>query len=83
MSRLWGTVGGCPFIVKHAKGAYLYDVDGNKYLDYLQAFGPAILGHANPEINEAVMQQMEKVRQLTWPGCISCQHRDEIIGDYT
>ena len=59
--RLWGSVGGCPFVVTSAKGAYLYDADGNKYIDYLQAFGPAILGHANAEVTQAVMEQMEKV----------------------
>ena len=35
-ARLWGSVGGCPFIVHSGKGAYLYDADGNKYIDYLQ-----------------------------------------------
>jgi glutamate-1-semialdehyde 2,1-aminomutase len=44
--RAFRSVGGTPVFIKKAKGAYLYDVDGNKYIDYIASWGPMILGHA-------------------------------------
>lgn len=49
-----------PFFASHAKGSKLYDVDGNVYIDYCLAYGPLILGHAHPEITEAVREQLGK-----------------------
>lgn len=46
--------GGSPVYMKHGKGAYFWDVDGNKYIDYLGAFGPLITGHGHPHIAEAI-----------------------------
>lgn len=40
--------------MERAKGAYFWDVDGNKYIDYLAAYGPIITGHAHPQITEAI-----------------------------
>ncbi len=48
-----------PFFTARAKGARLYDVDGNSYIDYCLAYGPLILGHAHPEVVEAVRRQAE------------------------
>lgn len=54
-SRSYKAVGGgAPVVMKKGKGAYLYDVDGNKFIDYLQAYGPIITGHAHPYITEAI-----------------------------
>src|SRR5687768_11070788 len=47
-------------IVDHAAGAYLYDVDGRRYIDYLLGSGPMLLGHAQPEIVEVVQEQVAK-----------------------
>ncbi len=47
-----------PFFTARAQGSRLYDEDGNSYLDYSLAYGPMILGHANPEVNEAVKEQL-------------------------
>ena len=52
--------GGAPIVMKEGKGAYLYDVDGNKYIDYLQAYGPIITGQAHPHITEAIQEQAAK-----------------------
>jgi len=52
--RAFGAVGQTPRFIECAKGAYLYDADGNKLLDYVGSWGPAILGHAHPEVVEAV-----------------------------
>jgi len=55
--RYWGE-GITPYMQK-AKGAYLWDADGNKYIDYRMAFGPIILGHAYDEVNEKVKQEID------------------------
>ena len=52
--RAFRSVGGTPRFIQRANGAYLWDVDGNRYIDYVGAWGPAILGHAHPEVVEAV-----------------------------
>lgn len=52
--RAFLAVGGDPVFIDHANGPYLYDVDGNRYLDYVQSWGPMILGHAHSAVVEAV-----------------------------
>ena len=54
--RAFRAVGGAPVFMKKAKGSHLYDVDGNCYLDYVNSWGPAILGHANDKVVEAVQK---------------------------
>jgi len=60
--RAFNAVGGDPIFVKKAQGAYLYDEDENKYIDYINSWGPMILGHAHPKVTEAVI---EKTKQGT------------------
>ncbi len=52
--RAFKSVGGEPFFVQRADGAYLYDVDGNRYIDYVGSWGPMIAGHNHPAVREAV-----------------------------
>src|SRR5436309_13300035 len=52
--RAFRAVGSHPVFIDHANGPYLYDVDGNRYLDYVQSWGPMILGHGYPSVLEAV-----------------------------
>jgi len=52
--RAFRGVGGEPVFIDHANGPYLYDVDKNRYLDYVQSWGPMILGHGHPAVLEAV-----------------------------
>ena len=52
--RAFKAVGGSPVFVKSAKGAYLYDENDNRYIDYISSWGPMILGHAHPEVIEAI-----------------------------
>lgn len=54
--RAFGSVGGTPYFVDRAKGAHVWDVEGNQYLDYVQSYGPTILGHAHPAVLEAIAQ---------------------------
>ncbi|WP_028117782.1 glutamate-1-semialdehyde 2,1-aminomutase [Ferrimonas senticii] len=58
--RAFKGVGGTPVFIDHADGAYLFDVDGKRYIDYVGSWGPMILGHNHPEIRNAVMQAVEK-----------------------
>jgi glutamate-1-semialdehyde 2,1-aminomutase len=57
--RAFRAVGGRPFFVNRAKGAHVWDVDGNQYIDYVCTWGPAILGHARPKIISAVKAAAE------------------------
>jgi glutamate-1-semialdehyde 2,1-aminomutase len=54
-----GVGGGTPVYMEHAKGAYFWDVDGNKYIDFLSAYGPIITGHAHPHIAAAIAYAAE------------------------
>ena len=55
--RAFKSVGGTPVFIKNAKGAYLFDEDNNKYIDFISSWGPMIIGHAHPEIIKAVNEQ--------------------------
>lgn len=57
--RAFKSVGGTPVFIQKAKGAYLYDVDGNKYIDYIASWGPMILGHAYEPVIKAIQQKAE------------------------
>ena len=54
--RAFKSVGGEPFFVQRAEGPYLYDVDGNRYIDYVGSWGPMIVGHNHPAVLEAVIR---------------------------
>lgn len=53
-ARAFGSVGGKPVFIDHAAGPYLYDIDGNRYIDYIGSWGPMILGHAHPKVVGAI-----------------------------
>lgn len=55
--RAFKSVGGTPVFMKFAKGAYLYDADGNKYIDYIASWGPMILGHAYEPVLKAIQEK--------------------------
>ncbi|WP_286913448.1 glutamate-1-semialdehyde 2,1-aminomutase [Flavobacterium sp. UBA4197] len=55
--RAFKSVGGTPIFVKEAKGAYLYDEDGNRLVDYINSWGPMLLGHAHAPVVEAVIEK--------------------------
>lgn len=57
--RAFKSVGGTPVFIKRAKGAYLYDEDGNQYIDYVGSWGPMIMGHANPQVLQAVRDRLD------------------------
>lgn len=57
--RAFKNINGNPIFFEKAKGAYLYDADGNEYIDYIGSWGPMIMGHSHPKIVEAVKNQVE------------------------
>ncbi len=57
--RAFKSVGGTPVFIKEGKGAYLYDVDGNRYVDYVQSWGPLIFGHRDETIENAVIDAVK------------------------
>ena len=59
--RAFKAVGGNPLFIDHSQGAYLYDVDGNQFVDYVLSWGPMILGHARKEV-------LEEVQEALWEG---------------
>lgn len=56
--RAFKSVGGTPVFIQKAKGAYMYDVDGNRYIDYINSWGPMILGHAYEPVVEAIQKKV-------------------------
>jgi len=58
--RAFKSVGGQPIVFDHVKGAYAWDVDGNRYIDYIGTWGPAICGHAHPAVLRALHDALEK-----------------------
>ena len=59
-ARAFGAVGGQPLFIVRGEGPYLFDVDGNQYLDYVGSWGPLILGHAHPRVVHAVEEAMRR-----------------------
>ncbi|OUT14536.1 glutamate-1-semialdehyde-2,1-aminomutase [Campylobacter concisus] len=58
--RAFGSVGGEPVMIDHARGAYIYDVEGKKYLDFIQSWGPLIFGHCDKDIEEAIISAVKQ-----------------------
>ncbi len=59
-ARAFGAVGGQPLFIARGEGPYLYDIDGNRYLDYVASWGPLLLGHAHPRVVHAVEEAMRR-----------------------
>src|SRR5690625_8051008 len=58
--RAFGSVGGTPLFIDKAQGPWIWDANGKKYIDYVGSWGPAILGHADPDVIAAVEQAVRK-----------------------
>ncbi|HBX61499.1 MAG TPA: aspartate aminotransferase family protein, partial [Flavobacteriaceae bacterium] len=57
--RAFKSVGGTPIFIKKAEGAYIYDEDGRAYVDYINSWGPMIIGHTDPRVLNATVEQMK------------------------
>lgn len=71
--RAFKAVGGTPIFVKEAKGAYLYDEDGNKLIDYINSWGPMILGHAYEPVVNAVIERAKKGTSFGMPTALETE----------
>ncbi|MFQ6089791.1 MAG: aminotransferase class III-fold pyridoxal phosphate-dependent enzyme, partial [Candidatus Methanofastidiosia archaeon] len=68
-----------PFFAEKGEGAYLYDVEGNSYIDYCLAYGPLVLGHSNPEMIDAVRNQLEKGSMYGAPTKLETEYAKMIV----
>src|SRR5947209_12276081 len=59
-ARAFGAVGGNPIFIARGEGPYLYDLDGNQYLDFVGSWGPLILGHAHPKVVQAMEETVRR-----------------------
>lgn len=76
--RAFRSVGGHPFFAQSAKGAYLHDVDGNSYVDYVCTWGPSILGHASETVLSALKESMERGTSFGVPGPLELEMAQRI-----
>lgn len=76
--RAFRGVGGDPVFVDHAAGAYIYDPDGNRYIDYVGSWGPMILGHTHPEVIAAVESAVRKGLSFGAPTEIESEMADRV-----
>ena len=77
--RAFKSVGGDPVVFDRVEGAYAWDVDGNRYVDYIGSWGPAIVGHAHPEVIEALHQALGKGTSFGAPCVLENQLAEMVI----
>ncbi|HEY2649131.1 MAG TPA: glutamate-1-semialdehyde 2,1-aminomutase [Puia sp.] len=78
--RAFRSVGGTPLFISKAKGSYLYDADGNKYIDYIASWGPMILGHAHEEVVKAIQERTALSISYGAPTELEIEMAELIIG---
>ncbi|MBU2929245.1 glutamate-1-semialdehyde 2,1-aminomutase [Winogradskyella psychrotolerans] len=71
--RAFSAVGGTPIFAKSAKGAYVYDEDGNRFIDYINSWGPMLLGHAFPPVVDAVIEKAKQGTSFGMPTTIETE----------
>ena len=77
--RSFKNVGGEPIFFDHAKGCHLYDVDGNRFIDYVGSWGPMILGHSADVTQKSIFTQLEKATSFGAPTLIEIELAEKII----
>jgi len=80
--RAFGSVGGNPLFVNKGEGAYIWDIDGNRYLDYVGSWGPLIVGHAHPEVVAAIKRAAEQGTSYGAPTEVEILLAEEILKAY-
>jgi glutamate-1-semialdehyde 2,1-aminomutase len=76
--RAFKAVGGTPVFIDRSEGAYVYDCEGKRYIDYVLSWGPMIMGHNHPHVREAVVRQSEKGLSFGAPTELEIQLADRI-----
>jgi glutamate-1-semialdehyde 2,1-aminomutase len=77
--RAFGGVGGEPFVVQRGEGPYIWDVDGNRYIDYVLSWGPLVLGHAAPVVLDALHDVMQRGTSFGIPTGLEVQLAELIV----
>jgi glutamate-1-semialdehyde 2,1-aminomutase len=77
--RAFGSVGGTPRFIDRAEGPYVYDADGNRYIDYVLSWGPMVLGHAHPAVTEALHQALERGTSYGAPTAVENELAELVI----
>lgn len=77
--RAFNSVGGTPVFVERAEGAYLYDVDGNKLIDYIASWGPLLFGHAYPPVIKSVTERTKKGTSFGMPTEVETQIAEKAL----
>ncbi|NIG57352.1 glutamate-1-semialdehyde 2,1-aminomutase [Chitinophaga sp. Cy-1792] len=78
--RAFKSVGGTPIFMERAQGAYMYDADGNKYIDYINSWGPMILGHAYEPVVKAIQEAATRSTSFGAPTALETQIAELIVG---
>lgn len=78
-ARAFGAVGGSPLFIQRGEGPYLYDIDGRRFLDYIGSWGPMILGHAHPQVVDAIVRAVEKGSSFGAPTEAESELAEQII----
>jgi len=76
--RAFRAVGGTPVFFERANGAYMFDADGNSYIDYVLSWGPMLLGHNHPQVIEAIKTQLDKATSFGTPTELEIKLADKI-----
>ncbi|MFQ3346146.1 MAG: glutamate-1-semialdehyde 2,1-aminomutase, partial [Porticoccaceae bacterium] len=76
--RAFQSVGGTPIFFDRAKGAYMFDADGNRYIDYVLSWGPMLLGHGHEDVLQAIRKQLDKAMTFGTPTELEIQLADKI-----
>jgi glutamate-1-semialdehyde 2,1-aminomutase len=77
--RAFKSVGGEPPFIERGEGAYIYDTDGNKYLDFIQSWGPLIFGHCDSEIEKAIIEAVKKGTSFGAPTKVEIDLAKEVL----
>ncbi len=77
--RAFKSVGGTPPFIAKGEGAFIYDIDGNKYIDYVQSWGPLIFGHCDKDIEQAVIETAQKGLSFGAPTLLESELAKEIV----
>lgn len=77
--RAFRGVGGTPLFIERGEGAYIWDADGNRYIDYVLSWGPLILGHAHPEVVAAITRQAAKGTSYGAPTALETELAELVI----
>ena len=80
--RAFRAVGGTPLFIERGAGAHIFDVDGNSYLDFVGSWGPLILGHAHPQVMEAIRAAASTARPSARPAQAEVELAERVVAAY-